>query len=107
MEKALLGAIVITRYNNQTYRVDEIDWDKTPSDEFDGRNGEKMSYQKYYSEKYNKSIRDPKQPLIITIPKVPLLLFRLLASKSNILLRSVSRGRATLDPSTWCLSSAT
>ena len=70
VEKALLGAIVITRYNNQTYRVDEIDWDKTPSDEFDGRNGEKMSYQKYYAEKYNKSIRDPKQPLIITIPKV-------------------------------------
>jgi len=70
VEKALLGAIVITRYNNQTYRVDEIDWDKTPSDEFDGRNGEKMSYQKYYSEKYNKSIRDPKQPLIITIPKI-------------------------------------
>ena len=29
-----------------------------------------MSYQKYYAEKYNKSIRDPKQPLIITIPKV-------------------------------------
>ena len=70
VEKALLGAIVITRYNNQTYRVDEIDWDKTPSDEFDGRNGEKMSYQKYYAEKYNKAIRDPKQPLIITIPKV-------------------------------------
>ena len=70
VEKALLGAIVITRYNNQTYRVDEIDWNKTPSDEFDGRNGEKMSYQKYYAEKYNKSIRDPKQPLIITIPKV-------------------------------------
>ena len=46
VEKALLGAIVITRYNNQTYRVDEIDWEKTPSDEFDGRNGQKMSYQK-------------------------------------------------------------
>ena len=97
VEKALLGAIVITRYNNQTYRyllvqcsrvslsnnlfrVDEIDWDKTPSDEFDGRNGEKMSYQKYYAEKYNKAIRDPKQPLIITIPKVSII-----SSKLNYL----------------------
>ena len=70
VDKALLGAIVITRYNNQTYRVDEIDWKKTPADEFDGRNREKMSYQKYYAEKYNKAIRDPKQPLLITLPKV-------------------------------------
>ena len=33
-------------YNNKTYRIDEIDWDKTPSDEFEGRNGEKLSYMK-------------------------------------------------------------
>ena len=25
---------------------------------------------KYYTEKYNKSIRDPKQPLIVSMPKV-------------------------------------
>ena len=62
------------------FRVDEIDWNKTPSDEFDGRNGEKMSYQKYYAEKYNKAIRDPKQPLIITIPKVSII-----SSKLNYL----------------------
>ena len=50
VEKALLGAIVITRYNNKTYRIDEIAWDKHPTDEFEGRNGEKMSYLKYYTE---------------------------------------------------------
>ena len=72
VSKSLLRDIVATRYNNQTYRVDEINWEKTPSDEFDGRNGQKMSYQKYYDEKYNKAIRDHKQPLIITIPKVSL-----------------------------------
>jgi len=70
VEKALLGAIVITRYNNKTYRIDEIAWDKHPTDEFEGRNGEKMSYLKYYTERYNRSIRDPKQPLIISMPKV-------------------------------------
>merc|ERR1719244_843984 len=51
VEKALLGAIVITRYNNSTYRIDEIAWDKHPTDEFEGRNKEKMSYLKYYTEK--------------------------------------------------------
>jgi len=69
-EKLLLGAIVMTRYNNKTYRIDEIAWDKTPSDEFEGRNGEKLSYMKYYAEKYNRTIKDPKQPLLISIAKV-------------------------------------
>jgi len=70
VEKALLGAIVMTRYNNKTYRVDEIAWDKTPADEFEGRNGEMMSYMKYYAGRYNRSIRDTKQPLLISIAKV-------------------------------------
>ena len=70
VEKALLGAIIITRYNNRTYRIDEIAWDKHPDDEFEGRNGEKTSYVKYYSERYNKTIRDPKQPLLVSMPKV-------------------------------------
>ena len=29
-----------------------------------------MSYMKYYAEKYNRAIKDPKQPLLISIPKV-------------------------------------
>jgi len=70
VEKALLGAIVITRYNNATYRIDEIAWDKHPTDEFEGRNNEKISYLKYYETKYNKKIRDPKQVMIISMPKV-------------------------------------
>merc|ERR1719435_42579 len=68
-EKALLGAIVMTRYNNKTYRIDEIAWDKHPDDEFDYKNGEKLSYVKYYAEKYNKAIRDPKQPLLVSMPR--------------------------------------
>lgn len=70
VEKALLGAIIITRYNNRTYRIDEIAWDKHPDDEFDGRNGQKTSYMKYYTERYNKTIRDAKQPLLVSMPRV-------------------------------------
>ena len=70
VEKVLLGAIVITRYNNKTYRIDEIAWDKNPTEQFADRNGTMSTLQKYYETKYNKAIRDPKQPLIITLPKV-------------------------------------
>ena len=70
VEKALLGAVVITRYNNRTYRIDDIAWEKHPADEFKGRNDEMTSYIKYYEERYNKKIRDPKQPLLVSMPKV-------------------------------------
>jgi len=67
-EKNLLGAIVMTRYNNKTYRVDDIAWDKNPSHEFEGRNGEKISYMMYYANKYGRTIKDPRQPLLINTP---------------------------------------
>ena len=34
-EKLLLGTIVMTRYNNKTYRIDDINWDMRPSDSFE------------------------------------------------------------------------
>uniref|UniRef100_A0A8C4WR65 PAZ domain-containing protein n=1 Tax=Eptatretus burgeri TaxID=7764 RepID=A0A8C4WR65_EPTBU len=32
--RQLVGAMVITRYNNRTYRIDDIAWDKTPRSTF-------------------------------------------------------------------------
>jgi aubergine-like protein len=32
--KTLIGVIVLTRYNNKTYRVDDIDWDQSPRSTF-------------------------------------------------------------------------
>ena len=32
--KTLLGCIVMTKYNNATYRIDDIDWNKKASDTF-------------------------------------------------------------------------
>ena len=34
------------------------------------KDGSQQSLQQYYEKKYNKAIRDPKQPLIISLPKV-------------------------------------
>ena len=69
-QKALLGAIVITRFNNKTYRVDEICFDKKPSDKFSLKDGSETDYRSYYLEKYGLKIEDSEQPLLVSMPKI-------------------------------------
>uniref|UniRef100_A0A224YID3 Aubergine n=1 Tax=Rhipicephalus zambeziensis TaxID=60191 RepID=A0A224YID3_9ACAR len=66
--KRVAGCIVMTPYNNKTYRVDDIDWDKSPLSIFDTKEGPK-SYIQYYEDQYEKRIRDAKQPLLVCRPK--------------------------------------
>lgn len=61
---ALLGAVVLTRYNNRTYRIDDIKFDTSPMDTFE-MNGKMVSYVDYYKSQYNIDIKDKKQPLLI------------------------------------------
>lgn len=46
--KQLVGSVVITRYNNRTYHVDDIDWNKTPRDRFTLASGEEVTFVDYY-----------------------------------------------------------
>ena len=46
--KKIVGAVVLTRYNNKTYKVDDILWSKTPADKFANRSGEETSFVDYY-----------------------------------------------------------
>ena len=47
--KSLVGCVVLTRYNNKTYRIDDIVWDKSPRHTFPCKNtGESMSFIDYY-----------------------------------------------------------
>ena len=68
VEKELLGQVVMTRYNNATYRIDDIAWDQHPTDTFEGRKGNKMTFIEYYQNKYQKTIKDGKQPLLVSKP---------------------------------------
>lgn len=61
---ALLGSVVLTRYNNKTYRIDDIDFEANPTKTFKTTTGE-ISYVEYYKKQYNIEIRDLKQPLLI------------------------------------------
>lgn len=38
----------LNRYNNKTYRVDDIEWNKKPHDTFKKRDGTEISYTAYY-----------------------------------------------------------
>uniref|UniRef100_A0A336M4G2 Lipid droplet-associated hydrolase n=1 Tax=Culicoides sonorensis TaxID=179676 RepID=A0A336M4G2_CULSO len=64
-EQAVLGAVVITRYNNKTYRIDEILWDKNPMTTFKQADGSDITFCDYYKKHYNIEIKDKKQPLLL------------------------------------------
>ncbi|OMJ83571.1 hypothetical protein SteCoe_15480 [Stentor coeruleus] len=63
ISRLLIGASVLTMYNKRTYKIDEIDWDMSPSSTFE-KNGEKLDFRKYYSTHWGKEIRFNDQPLL-------------------------------------------
>jgi len=65
--KAVIGNTVLTRYNNKTYRIDDISWDQCPKTTFSTKSGE-ISFKDYYFKQYNKKIQDDDQPLLIHKP---------------------------------------
>jgi aubergine-like protein len=66
--KDLVGSTILTQYNKENYRIDDIDFDNSPLSKFDKR-GVETSYVEYYQTQYNIKIKDPKQPLFICRPK--------------------------------------
>jgi len=43
----------MTKYNNETYRIDDIDENSDPNSEFSKKDGSKMTYIQYYKEVYD------------------------------------------------------
>ncbi len=71
-ERELVGSIVMTLYNNRTYRICGVDRDKTPLHAFNrGSNtnpADQTSLVDYYQNTYNITIADLRQPLLIATP---------------------------------------
>ncbi|XP_039213295.1 piwi-like protein 1 isoform X1 [Crotalus tigris] len=67
--KELIGVIVLTRYNNKTYRVDDIDWESNPRNSFKKSDGTEISFVDYYKMQYTQEITDLSQPVLISQPK--------------------------------------
>ncbi|KAI9556445.1 Aubergine/Piwi-like protein copy E [Daphnia sinensis] len=65
----LLGKIVMTGYNNKTYRIDDVDFDKNAQSKFYLRKEDReITYEEYYSTRYQLKIRFPLQALLMCLP---------------------------------------
>ena len=49
------------RYNNKTYRVDDIDWDQNPKSTFKKADGSEISFLEYY-----RKVRGHRGPDLLT-----------------------------------------
>ncbi|XP_025197459.1 piwi-like protein Siwi [Melanaphis sacchari] len=65
-KNGVIGTTVMTKYNNKTYRIDDVDENLNPSSKFDKKDGSKMTYIQYYKEKWNVTIRGGWQPMLIS-----------------------------------------
>uniref|UniRef100_A0A6Q2X732 Piwi-like protein 1 n=1 Tax=Esox lucius TaxID=8010 RepID=A0A6Q2X732_ESOLU len=63
--KELVGLIVLTKYNNKTYRIDDIAWDYTPNNTFK-RGDSEISFKDYYKTQYSLDISDDHQVLLVS-----------------------------------------
>ncbi|EDW02949.1 protein aubergine [Drosophila grimshawi] len=66
-KREVIGSIVLTDYNNRTYRIDDVDFAVSPLSTFNSKNGD-ISFVEYYKKRYNIVIRDIKQPLLVSRP---------------------------------------
>ncbi|GAB6033435.1 Piwi-like protein 1 [Chamberlinius hualienensis] len=69
--RLIAGQIVLTTYNNRTYRVDDIDWNRNPRATFNLRDGTTTTFIDYYKNSHNIDIRDHQQPLLISNRRKP------------------------------------
>ncbi|XP_074604110.1 piwi-like protein 1 [Brevipalpus obovatus] len=64
----IVGQVVMVNYNNKTYRIDDIIFDKNPTTYTFERGGQTITLKDYYREQYNVTIRDDRQPLLLVKP---------------------------------------
>ncbi|KAL5238818.1 hypothetical protein ACI65C_006228 [Semiaphis heraclei] len=65
-KSGVIGTTVMTKYNNETYRIDDIDENSDPTSKFRKKDGSEMSYMQYYKEKWHITIRTARQPMLVS-----------------------------------------
>jgi len=68
-EKQLLGESILTRYNNRSYIIDDINFEMSPKSTFTNEKGVQMTFIDYYKKQYGLEVKDKDQPLLINRPK--------------------------------------
>lgn len=54
----------MTAYNSKTYRIDDVDFEKTAGSTFK-RKDDEITFVQYYAERHQLEIRDAAQPLLV------------------------------------------
>lgn len=52
----IIGSVVLTDYNNRTYRIDDVDWNSNPRSTFQKADGSSISYMEYYASVSNQVV---------------------------------------------------
>lgn len=68
-QQRVIGSIVMTSYNNKTYRVDDVDFTQKPDSTFQRRDGTQVTYKRYFEERYHLKVTRPDQPLLVSRTK--------------------------------------
>jgi len=64
INEAIVGSTIVTRYNQKTYKIERVEFEMSPATTFD-KDGKAISYMEYYKSRYNETVSDANQPLII------------------------------------------
>nr|AEX87965.1 Otiwi3 [Sterkiella histriomuscorum] len=69
IQDEMKGKIVVTSYgqSKKTYRVDRIDFDRTPCSSFKNAEDQDVQFGRYYKDKYNVNIKNRTQPVLVSI----------------------------------------
>uniref|UniRef100_A0A8C2RX27 Piwi like RNA-mediated gene silencing 4 n=1 Tax=Capra hircus TaxID=9925 RepID=A0A8C2RX27_CAPHI len=68
-QEELKRFLVFARYNNKTYRIDDIDWSVKPTHTFRKRDGAEITYVDYYKQQYDITLSDLNQPVLVSLLK--------------------------------------
>ena len=65
----LVGKIVMTHYNNKTYRIDDIDFEKNPDHTFHSRKEDReITFAEYHERRYQLRITNRTQYMLVSRP---------------------------------------
>ncbi|KAM3131412.1 hypothetical protein pb186bvf_016484 [Paramecium bursaria] len=66
IQNEMIGLSVLAAYGNfRIYRIDDLEFKKNPQTKFALNDGKEVTFVKYYKDKYNITIKNEKQPLIV------------------------------------------
>ena len=62
----MVGQTIVTRYNNRTYKIDDVEFKMNPDSKFALDDTEKISFADYVEKRYKVTVQNRGQPLLVS-----------------------------------------